>query len=187
MPKKITVPDTEFWDEEKERFYVVKGATITIEHSLVSISKWESKYKKPFLHTEMNRQELLDYIRFMTINPTNLCDLFYEGLSSTIVKEIQDYINDSMTATWFNERRPSQRPVKKEIITSELVYYWMIKCGIPFDPAEKWHFNRLMTLIRVYNVQEGAGDKRNKMSKQDIYKHNRELNARRRAMNNTGD
>lgn len=180
MPKKITVPDGEFWDDVNERFYTVKGTVLTVEHSLVSISKWEQKYHKPFLtSTNMTNKEMLDYIRFMTIYP-NLEESFFDALPGEVIKEIQEYINDPMTATWFNDRSPSsQNSRKQEVITNELVYYWMLKCGIPFE-AEKWHFNRLMTLIRVFNFKEGSNEKGNKMSKSDIYQYNKRLNAQRK-------
>lgn len=181
MAKKITVPAIDLWDDESERFIVTKGAQLLVEHSLYAISKWEQKWHKPFLSTQLDAMEMADYIRCMTISPSNLDDDFYLTLPNTVIQEIQSYINDPMTATWFSDRSNSKKdPRYQEIITSEIVYYWMLKCGIPFE-AEKWHFNKLMTLIRVYNLKESSDSKGNKMSKDEILRYNHELNKKRMA------
>lgn len=150
MPKKIEIPEMELWDEEKEQIVFIKPQTITIEHSLVSISKWESKWKIPFMgKTPKTTEQMLDYVRCMTINQNVNPDV-YKYLPRSILSEIADYIEDSMTASWFRDDHNSSGT--GEQITSELVYYWMDTLGIPAD-REKWHFNRLITLIRVHSAK----------------------------------
>lgn len=180
MAKKITIPELDFWDEEKERFIVTKKVQLLVEHSLFSISKWEQKWHKPFLTTKLSDEEMADYIRCMTMSPSNLEEDFFLTLPSFVVKEIQDYINDPMSATWFSDRQKTVGGSKKqEVITAELVYYWMLKCGIPFE-ADKWPFNKLITLIRVYNLKESTGNKGSMMSKEETLRYNYELNKKRR-------
>lgn len=167
---KVTIPATEFFDEKTYKFYTTKETTITLEHSLVSISKWESETEKPFLGKELTLSETLRYIRCMTITQ-NVDPLVYEAIPKEKIKEIADYINKKQTATWFGDDKKSNKTPKR-IITSELIYYWMIQCGIPLE-CEKWHINRLLTLIRV--CQEES-----KPTKQLSYKERAALNAARR-------
>lgn len=175
MPKKIIIPATEdLWDEEHGQFISMKEQTLVIEHSLVSISKWESKWKKPFLSLdEKTPDELIDYVRCMTINQVN--ENVYAFLSPVILREIDEYISDPMTATTFTDR--SQKSRHKEVITSEIIYYQMISFGIPVE-FEKWHLNRLMTLIRVFSIKNG-GEK--KMSRSEAALFQRSINERRLA------
>ena len=139
----------ELFDSETNTFYSIPGQKIVLEHSLVSISKWESKWHKPYLSNEKKSlEENLDYIRMMTLTK-NVDPRLYYLLSEENSRAIAEYINDPMTATWFakSEDRPSRR-----IITSELIYYWMISLNIPME-CQKWHLNRLLTLIRVCNAE----------------------------------
>ena len=170
----LYIPGKELFNDETQEFIDVPGAKLKLEHSLLSISKWESKWKKSFLNTkELSGEELISYIKCMTIStPPN--DDFYNNIDRKSLAKIRNYIDDPMTATTFNKR--TQGPPSREIITSELVYYWMIEHGIPFE-CEKWHFNRLMTLIRVCAIKNTNGKK---MSKREIFKQNSELNAARR-------
>lgn len=171
----ITIPDEEFWDEAKEEFVYVKGQTLQLEHSLISISKWEAKWHKSFLSSKqpITQEETVDYIRCMTI--TKNVDLsVYERLSTANYKEINDYMAETMTATFFREDK-SQRP-SREPVTAELIYYWMISLGIPME-CQKWHLNRLLTLIQVCNVKNAPPKKR---SKKEILSQNAALNAARR-------
>ncbi len=178
---KIYIPDSEFWDSNKEEFINIKGQDIQLEHSLVSISKWEQKYHKAFLNTkEKTTEELIDYIQFMTITQ-NVNPLIFYSLSENIIKQISDYIEDPMTATTFSNVK-NQQNGKKDVITSELIYYLMIANGIPFE-CQKWHINRLLTLIRVCEIKNNPNSK--KMSKADIYKNNKALNEMRKAKYNT--
>lgn len=172
---KIVVKRREFFDERTETFVETKDTTLQLEHSLMSLAKWESKWHKPFLDekTEKTNEEMKDYIRCMTITQ-NVDPMVYEALTQSNVKEIRDYIDDPMTATWFNDKKTTQGRKKK--VTAELIYYWMITLEIPFE-CEKWHLNRLLTLIRVCNIE---GSPKTKMSKTDIMKQNAMLNAQRK-------
>lgn len=169
----IVIPPTEMWDEEKEEFVKTKKQVLNLEHSLLSLSKWESKWKKSFLgKTEKTPEEMADYIRCMTIgkveDPT-----VYSALTEEQVNEINDYISDPMTATTFRET--NQRP-NNEVITSELIYYWMIALNIPPE-YQKWHLNRLLTLVRVCTIKNQPPKKR---STRQIMTENAALNAARR-------
>ena len=184
MSLPITVQPKELFDEENNRFINVKETNLVLEHSLISISKWESKFKKPFLvEGSMNNvEEVLYYVKCMTITPQNVDDVVYTCLSEDDIKKIVEYINDPMTATWFSEdKKPNSKSRKKEVLTSEVIYWQMIALQIP-QAYEKWHLNRLLTLIRVCAAknEEQYGDKP-KMSKSDLLKRNAALNAQRRA------
>lgn len=170
--------EPEKWDESTGEFIPQKERTIQLEHSLVSLSKWESKWCKPFLHSEKSNEEILDYIKCMTLTQNVPPDL-YDKLSSKNIKAIDDYINAPMTATTFSDDSNSKK--NKEIVTSELVYYWMVAYNIPFE-CQKWHLNRLITLIRVCGVKNSPPKK---MSKGEIMRRNAELNAKRRAKLNS--
>lgn len=172
----IIVPEQELFNERTEEFTILPPSSFVLEHSLVSISKWESKWKKPFYNKEeKTEQEIVDYIRCMCITK-NVPTLIFSHLGDANYKKIQDYIADSMTATTFSDK--DKRPQRQRIITSELIYYWMISDGIPMD-CEKWHINRLLTLIHVFDAEGNAS--KNKMSRKDIYNQNAALNAARRA------
>ena len=175
----ITIPSTEVWDEEKNEFRTTKEYTLQLEHSLVSISKWESKWKKVFLSKEEKTYaEVIDYIKCMTITQ-NIPDVAYDCITKDNVDEIDKYISSPMTATWFsNEKAPG---VSREKVTSELIYYWMIALNIPFE-CQKWHLNRLLTLIRVCNIKNTPPKK---MSKNALMRRNAALNAARRKQFNT--
>ena len=172
----LVIPDHEFFDEKNMKFVTVKGQTLRLEHSLVSISKWESKWKKSFLASgELTPEETKDYIRFMTITQ-NVNPLIYDLITNEQIQKVRDYISDPMTATWFTKKEG--KAGNRAIITNEIVYYYMTAFQIPFDPCEKWHFNRLMTLIKVCD-EKNAPQK--KMSARDAAAQRRNLNAARRA------
>lgn len=184
MPKIITVPDQEIFIPP-DRFETIKGTTFKIEHSLVAIAKWEAKWHVPFLDdkTEKTNEMIIDYIKCMTISQ-NVNPNVYNHLPTEVLQEINDYIDNPMTATWFNDQKEGKGKGRTgEVVTSELVYYWMIAQNIPPE-YDKWHFNRLMTLIRVCS-EKNAPQK--KMSKRDILSNNKRLNAaRRKAMSSKG-
>ena len=177
---KITIPEQEVYDEIKNEFFYMKETTLSLEHSLVSISKWEAKWKKPFLSKEIKtEEESRDYIRCMTLTQ-NVDPLIYQFMPNSCMRKIYDYVNDPMTATWFSD---SKKSTSKEVITSELVYYWMTALNIDFK-CEKWHFNRLLTLIRVCN-EKNAPPK--KYGKNDWMRRQADLNAaRRKALHSKG-
>ena len=152
------------------------GATLLLEHSLISISKWEAKYKKPFLdrNEEKTREESIYYIKCMTTNKIPSDDVYNSLTDSDIIK-INEYIEDAQTATWFNERKGSRRR-NGEIVTSELIYYWMVALQIPVE-FEKWHINRLITLIKICEIKQQDPKK---MKKSEILARNKRLNDARR-------
>ena len=173
---RLTIPGSELYDEVRNEFVTVKPQTIDLEHSLISISKWETRWRKPFLSSSKSREEILDYIKCMTIT-SNVSDDVYLRLSTDNVKEINQYIDDPMTATTFataiTERKGSSG---KEVITSELIYYWIISFNIPME-CQKWHINRLLTLIKVCNIKSSPPEK---VNKQELMRRNKQLNAERR-------
>ena len=179
---RITIPAIELWDENKEEFITIKEQTLQLEHSLVSLSKWESKWCKPFLSKDIKtEEETLDYIRCMTITQ-NVDPDVYNFIPNNIREEIKKYIEAPMTATWFSDDKNSKGGKgNSEEITSELVYYWMIAQNIPFE-CEKWHLNRLLTLIKVCNVKNQPPKK---MGKKALMSRNAALNAARRKQLNT--
>ena len=177
---RIVVSEGEWFNEKTQEFTAIKEQTLQLEHSLVSLSKWESKWHKPFLgEGEKSFDEIIDYIRCMTLNQ-NIDPRVYSNLTKENVKEINDYIGDSMTATTFSDGGKGR---SREIVTSELIYYWMIALNIPFE-CQKWHLNRLLTLIRVCNIKNTPPKK---MSRSEIMSRNAALNAaRRKQLNSKG-
>ena len=177
---RIEIPiSPEGWDAEKEEFVESKVQTLQLEHSLVSLSKWESKWCKPFFSTDNKTyEEVLDYIKCMTLTQ-NVKPEVYNYLTEKNINEITDYINAPMTATTFNETSTKGRG--RDIITSELIYYWMIAFNIPVE-FQKWHINRLLTLIRVCEIKNSPGKK---MSSQEITSQYAALNAARKKKLNT--
>lgn len=160
------------FDEETQRFVPYKTFTLDMEHSLASLSKWESITEKPFLSSEKTEEELLAYVKVMTLTP-DVPPEIYHHLSEDNVKAINEYIDAKMTATTYHDR--NSRP-SREIITAELIYYWMVAYNIPFE-CQYWHLNRLMMLIRVCNQMNSP---QKKMSPQDRARMQRELNAQRK-------
>jgi hypothetical protein len=175
----ITIPAVEQWDEVKQEFVYTKDQTLSLEHSLVSLSKWESKWCKAFLtKQEKTFEETLDYIKFMTITQ-NVDPKVYNYLTNENIDEVNRYIEAPMTATYFSEDKTSK--ISREQVTAELIYYWMISLNIPFE-CQKWHLNRLLTLIKVCNIKNTPPKKR---SRKDIMSSNAALNAARRKQLNT--
>lgn len=171
----LTIPASVQWDEEKEEFVSVgKPVVLQLEHSLVSLSKWEAKWKKPYLTKETkSNEEVLDYIRCMTLTQ-NVKPEVYKMLTNEHMLQINEYINDPMTATTIKQQQGKRN---NEQVTSELIYYWMTALNIPSE-YQKWHLNRLLTLIEVASIKS-QGPK--KMDKKTAAKQNHSLNAARRA------
>lgn len=179
---KITVPACgEQYDEVNNRFISsTKEQTLSLEHSLVSLSKWEAKWQKPYLGKEpKTMDEFIDYVRCMTLTQ-NVDPNVYTALASmpAILAKVSSYIDASMTATTFPK---SNKSPSREIITSEIIYYWMVSYNIPFE-CQKWHLSRLLTLINVCNVKNAP---QKKMSRQEVMNRNKALNAARRKKMNT--
>ena len=171
----ITIPAAHLWDEKNEVFIETKEQTLQLEHSLVSLSKWESKWCKPFLSKNAKtKEEVIDYVRCMTITQNVNPDV-YMYLTDDNFEQIQKYIDAPMTATFFSDNKKSKP--NKEIVTSELIYYWMIALNVPFE-CQKWHINR----IKVCNIKNQPPKK---MSRREIMSRNAALNQARRQQLNT--
>ena len=169
----IVLPENELFNEKTGEFVTVKSRVIQLEHSLISISKWESKWKKPFLlPNPKSTEESIDYIKCMTVTQ-NVSELDYLSINIEILNKVNAYIDDSMTATSINRRSAGRG---REVVTSELIYFWMVHFGIPFE-CQKWHLNRLLMLIQICDIK---GAPQQKMSRQDIFAQNKALNASRR-------
>jgi hypothetical protein len=170
----LIVPGDEHFDENTSEFVTVGDVTLELEHSLVSLSKWESKYEKPFLgRDEKTTEEVISYVETMLLTE-EVPEGILHKLSEENFNQINDYLDAKMTATWFSDQ-PSA-PRSREVITAELIYYWMIVFNIPFE-CQYWHLNKLFTLIRICNVKQAKPEK---MSRNEVAQRNRELNAQRR-------
>jgi hypothetical protein len=175
----ITIPATEQWDEIKQEFVQTKEQTLCLEHSLVSLSKWESKWNKAFLtNKEKTFEETIDYIKCMTLTQ-NVDPNVYSCLTNENIKQINEYIAAPMTATYISDDNKGKS--NREVVTSELIYYWMIALTIPVK-FEKWHLNRLLTLIKVCNIKNQPPKKR---GRRDMATHYSALNEARRKQRNT--
>lgn len=171
MPKTIPLP--ELWDEATSSFLTIQNGVLVIEHSLLSLHKWEQRWKKPFLTDRpKSKEELVDYIKCMTLNTEPIDDRVYSSLPYQVLSQIKDYIDDPMTATTIHDFEQGGR---RETITAELIYFSMIEYGIPFECAS-WHLNTLITLIRVCGIKGGGGKK---MSRFDNGRMQRALNEKR--------
>lgn len=170
----IVVPLEEDYDEVKNEFLTSNSVTLDLEHSLVSLSKWESIFEKPFLSSaDKSPEELMAYVQCMILSSEVSPDVLAR-LTRKNVDEINNYINAKMTATTFNDRNAR---VNREVITAELIYYWMIALNVPFE-CQFWHLNRLLTLIKVCNVKNGP---QKKMGRGDLARQQQSLNEQRRA------
>ena len=175
---KITIPTIEQYDEVLNEFITSKEQSLQLEHSLVSLSKWESKWKKPFLtRDEKTIEETIDYIKCMTITQ-NVPDSIYNGITNDNIVNVRAYIEDDMTATKFSNQK---KTINREVITAEIIYYWMVALNIPFE-CQKWHLNRLLTLVNVCNLKNTPPKK---MSRRELMSRNASLNAARKQSHNT--
>jgi len=180
----ITIPAVEMFDDEKQEFINTKSYILQLEHSLVSLSKWESKWKVPFLgKEEKTNEQTVDYVRCMTITQNIPEDVYY-NISQDIFSTITSYIHDSMTATWFGEETGKKKQ-NKDVITAELIYYWMIAQNIPIE-FQKWHLNRLLTLIRVCSIKNEPPKKKGRPSGKDLADRRALMKARREQRNSEG-
>lgn len=171
----ITVPPNEMWDSVNQEFVNFKGETLFLEHSLLSVSKWESEFCKPFLSkTEKTTEEMRAYVRYMTLNKS-VDPQTYKMLTIDNFKTITKYIDAPMSAVKFKDN--GKGPTSRETITSELIYYWLVALQIPFQ-CEKWHLNRLLNLVRICNIKNKPASKK---SKSELARQRTALNAERRA------
>lgn len=176
----LDIPELEFFDNLKQEFISIPAQHLLLEHSLISVSKWEAKWKKSFLSYENKTKEMLaDYIRQMTIN-RGVDDRIYSAMPEKSLNQIISYIEDPMTATTFSTDQKRRKVQTKfgqtKIITSEVLYYQMFSLQIPIE-CEKWHLNRLLTLLRVFDAKSNP----KKMSKSEVLRQNAAINAARRA------
>jgi len=175
----ITIPAVDHFDEIKNEFISSDEITLHLEHSLVSLSKWESVWNKPFLGPEdKSTEEAIGYVKAMTLTP-DVPPSVYDRLTTEHFEQVSNYINEKMSATWFNERQSPRG--RREIITSEVIYYWMIEANIP-NEYETWHLNRLFTLIKVINNKRAPAKK---MTPQQAAAERRALNEQRKAQMGT--
>jgi len=180
----IIIPEMEFFDDDTQEFIYIKETELIIEYSLLSISRWEARWKKAYINPfeKPTLEETQDLIRCMTVNTKNVDPMIYKVLPDDAIERVNDYINDPMTATEITHVK--QRTINKKV-TSEEIYYWMVSFGIPFDPCEKWHINRLFALIEICAIKNSG--KNNKMSVRESGMSQMELNERRlRELNTEG-
>jgi len=171
----IVIPKTEFYDEKTEMFVDIDEQTLQLEHSLVSVSKWEAKWHKAFLKKqEKTNEEFKDYIRCMTLN--NVDPLVYSVLTVKNYNDINEYINAKMTASYISEKTEDGAKAS-DTVTSDLIYYWMVALQIPFE-CQYWHLDKLLTLVKICNIKNKQPSK--KKGKPNLA-HRSALNAQRRA------
>ena len=171
----IIIEGDELFNDETQTFESIGDIVVDLEHSLLSLSKWESIHKKPFLGPgEKTPEEIFDYLKAMVVTPNLDPDVLHH-CSQRNLNRIKEYINSSESATTFGSMPERRGP--GEIITSELIYYWMVAFNIPFE-CERWHLNRLFALVKICNIKNS---KPKKMSRHEMAQRNRELNAKRKA------
>lgn len=171
----LKVPGIELFDEVLQVFVTAEEFVLELEHSLVSLSKWEQKFEKPFLGSEEKTdEEVFAYIEAMILTEDVPPDVL-NRLTKDNIRQINEYIEAKMTATWFNDKKQAKK--SREVITAELIYYWMVTFNIPME-CQYWHLNRLFTLIKIFSVKNAEPEK---VSKRDLLARNRELNAQRKA------
>ena len=180
--RSFVIPEFEGFNESTNQFFKVKETTLQLEHSLISLKTWEQKWHIPFLNNKKTVEQTIDYIRCMTINK-NVDPIIYYVIPQNVIDEIGKYIEDPMTATWFNESGLIGASTKKgEIVTAEIIYYWMIELGVPVE-FEKWHLNTLLTLIRVISIKRNKDN--DKVNRKMTNAERAALNAKRRAKYNS--
>lgn len=178
----LRIASVELYDEKLEEFFTVPGQTLKLEHSLVSLAKWESKWEKPFLSkNNMTLAEVTDYIRCMTITQ-NVDPFIFSYVARYHLDEVYKYMELPMTATTFSKNKEPWKG-SSEVVTAEIIYYWMTVYNIPID-CQRWHLNRLLTFINVCNIKNQP---KKKMPLKELHKRNYELNNKRLAeLNTTG-
>lgn len=177
----IRMDDKECFDEEKNQFYYIKGGEFTLEHSLLSVSEWEKKYHKSFTDSEKTIDETIDYIKMMVVSGDP--DTLIEGLTKKQVDEINDYINDPMTATVITEdeeKEVNKKNNSHKFTTSEEIYSWMVLQQIPFE-CQTWHLNRLIILIKLCAIANKPKDdkKKKRMTSSDLALRRAKMDAAR--------
>ena len=168
----LKISSSRWFDESREEFVIYPATSLKLEHSLISIQRWEAKWHKSFLNSkELSTEEIKDYVRCMSLDQ-NVDAAVYDRLTMKEIDQIKEYIANPMTATTFSNRNPS--PPGRQIVTAELIYYWMTAYNIPFECA-KWHINQLLTLIRVCGIKNSPNNK--------VKGSNRKMGEQRAALN----
>lgn len=180
----LRIKEDDLWDETNEQFIHVPETRLTLEHSLLSIAKWEGIYKKPLLRAlseeeyALTPMEMIGYMKCMTIGKS-VPDEVYYGLSADDIKKFHEYLENVPTATWFREDEEDKPKGKPRILTAELIYCWMINARIPKE-YEKWNINRLMVLLRVLGEENKSTDKPKKV---DMNRRRADMERARRRFN----
>lgn len=180
--KEIFIPESELFNEDTNEFIHIEETTLQLEHSLISLKKWEERWHKPFLKKEDKTiEEILDYVRCMSLNVKKVDPKVYQYLPTSLINEIVEYIKDPMTATTFSDSLIGAQQNSREIITAEIIYYWMVTYNIPVE-FQKWHLNQLLTLIKVVSIKNGP---KKKMGRKEAAQQREALNKARRAKYNS--
>ena len=174
----LVIPENEYYNSNTKEFISIPEQRLRLKHSLVSVSKWEAKWKVPFLSKKpKTREQSVDYIKLMTITQ-NVNPLVYDFLPDNVMAKIQEYIDDPMTATVI---KTQPKPGGQKVITSEVIYSWMVSYNISKE-YEKWHLNRLLTLIEILKIENSP---KKKMNRNSLYQRNQAINDARRAKANS--
>lgn len=179
----LEIEGSEFFNETKQEFYYTNPCVVMLEHSLLSVAKWESKWKKPFLSSRkddvLTNAALYDYFRCMEVEPC-IESMWPVSLSPSQYQKLLKYIDEEQTATKFYSYK-KDKTLSRQTITSELIYYWMASLNIPFE-CERWHLSRLLTLIHIASVKGQTGKKMTQKETMQMYA---ELNEKRKRQYNT--
>lgn len=160
----ILIPEQkDLFDSNTNEFLSVKETKLILEHSLLSLKKWEGRWKIPFLSTKLNQEQMIDYIRCMTVSK-NVPDDVYRVIPMEELQKVADYISDKKTATTFSYSKMQEQAARRgEIVTAEIIYYWMITLNIPVE-FQKWHLSQLLALIRVVSIKNSKDGGKRKLS-----------------------
>lgn len=171
---KLKIEGKEYYNEITDEFIDLPGGELELEHSLYALAGWESKWNKPFLTDKPKTyEETISYLKFMTVNSDKVSPHLYSLVSQKDLDRVYKYMESSQTATWFTEH--GKQPKSRKVITAEIIYYWMVSFNIPFE-CQYWHLNRLITLIRVCDINSKPPKK---MSKQEAARQRMALNNQR--------
>ena len=176
----LSIPGQEYWDEDKCEFIYTKDTILHLKHSLISLTRWEQKYKRRFLDQGPDKpDEILYYIKCMTMNREPIDDLVYQSISENDYEKVKAYIKDPMSCTTVPKKK-KKTDEEPEPLSSELIYYYMTALQIPFD-CEKWHLNNLLKLIELASYKNDPKDNKNKRSSAEIMRDYARINKANRA------
>lgn len=177
----------ELFDEETNTFLHPVGKKLHLEHSLLSISKWEAEWEIPFLNTDKTSEQSLSYIKCCVLDD-DFDELLLNTLSDKNILDFNAYLSKGMTAkkiidlrSSLSQKRKSRRPASQKALTSEDIYYSMIQFHV-WKECEEWPLQRLLSLLQLCSLKSNSTGE---MSKSDQAKFYREENARRKAKYHT--